>query len=405
MGPLEGIRVVDMSAVLAGPVATQTLGDYGADVIKIESPAGDLLRQVGPMRSPAMGPLFMNANYNKRSVCLDLKSEDGREVLLNLVRSADIFVTNSRPKAMMRLGLSYDTLQTVKPDIIYSALLGFSEDGCYSGKPAYDDLIQGAVALPFLQAKTSGGVPRYFPNAIADRAFGMAAANAILAALVHRHRTGEGQRVDIPMFETVAQFVLGDHLGGLSFDPPLDEGGYHRLTSKSRRPFRTRDGYICVLLYSDVQWTRFLEVTGKPPVLAGDNRFSSFAGRQEHFEDLCRAVGDVLKTRTSSEWLTLLETADIPVMPMHSLKSILDDPHLKQVGFFETYDHPSEGRLRRTKVPAKWSRTQSDAHRPPPTVGEHTIEVLLETGLSEDTIYELLQSGAACAPVLEAVPA
>jgi len=405
MGPLEGIRVVDMSAVLAGPVATQTLGDYGADVIKIESPSGDLLRQVGPMRSPAMGPLYLNANYNKRSVCLDLKTEDGREVLLGLIRSADIFVTNSRPKAMMRLGLSYDTIQTVKPDIIYTALLGFSEDGCYSGKPAYDDLIQGAVGLSFLQARASGGVPRYFPNAIADRTFGMAAANAILAALVHRHRTGEGQRVDIPMFETVAQFVLGDHLGGLSFDPPLDDGGYHRLTSKARRPYRTRDGYICLLLYSDTQWTRFLEVTGKPSALAGDNRFSSFAGRQEHFEDLCRAIGEVIKTKTSAAWLALLETADIPVMPMHSLRSMLDDPHLKEVGFFETYDHPGEGRLRRTKVPVKWSRTQPDTLRPPPAVGEHTIEVLLEAGLSEDTIYELLQSGAVSAPAQEPVPA
>jgi crotonobetainyl-CoA:carnitine CoA-transferase CaiB-like acyl-CoA transferase len=195
MGPLEGIRVIDMSAVLAGPVATQTLGDYGADVIKIESPAGDVLRQVGPMRSAAMGPLYMNANYNKRSVCLDLKTEDGREVLLGLIRSADIFVTNSRPKAMMRLGLSYDTIQMVKPDIIYTALLGFDEGGRYSGRPAYDDLIQGAVGLPFLQAKASGGVPRYFPNAIADRAFGLAASNAILAALVHKGRTGEGQQI------------------------------------------------------------------------------------------------------------------------------------------------------------------------------------------------------------------
>ena len=405
MGPLEGIRVIDMSAVLAGPVATQTLGDYGADVIKIESPAGDMLRQVGPMRSPAMGPLYMNANYNKRSVCLDLKTEDGREVLLGLIRTADIFVTNSRPKAMMRLGLSYDTIQAVKPDIIYTALLGFDEGGRYSGRPAYDDLIQGAVGLPFLQAKASGGVPRCFPNAIADRAFGLAAANAILAALVHKGRTGEGQQISIPMFETVANFVLGDHLGGLSFEPPLDAGGYHRLTSKARRPLRTKDGYICLLLYSDAQWGRFLEVTGKPAVLSADNRFSSFTGRQEHFDDLCKAVSEVTKTKASSEWLALLETADIPVMPMHSIESLLDDPHLNDVGFFETYDHPSEGRMRRTKVPTRWSRTPSSKHRPPPTLGEHTVEVLKETGLSEDTIYELLQSGIVSAPASEPVPA
>ncbi|QDG74889.1 CaiB/BaiF CoA-transferase family protein [Labrenzia sp. PHM005] len=405
MGPLKGIRVVDMSAVLAGPVATQMLGDFGADVIKIEPPQGDLLRQVGPMRSTAMGPLYMNANYNKRSVCLDLKSVDGREVLIDLIRSADIFVTNSRPKAMMRLGLSYDTVQAIKPNIIYTALLGFGETGRYAGKPAYDDLIQGAVGLPYLQSKASGGVPRYFPNAIADRAFGLTAANAILAALVHRERTGEGQQIDIPMFETVAQFVLGDHLGGLSFDPPLDEGGYHRLTSKARRPFRTKDGYICLLLYSDAQWSKFLEVTNRPTRLAGDNRFSSFAGRQEHFEDLCRAIGDVIKMRTSAEWLALLDKADIPVMPMHSLETLLEDPHLQDVGFFETYDHPSEGRMRRTKVPVSWSQTPSENHQPPPVIGEHTVEVLKETGLSDDTIYELLQSGAASAPALEPIPA
>lgn len=405
MGPLKGIRVVDMSAVLAGPVATQLLGDYGADVIKIEAPAGDLLRQVGPMRSKAMGPLYMNANYNKRSVCLDLKSEDGREVLLSLIRSADVFVTNSRRKAMMRLGLSYDTIQAIKPDVIYTALLGFGEGGRYAGKPAYDDLIQGAVGLPFLQSKASGGVPRYFPNAIADRAFGLAAANAILAALVHRGRTGEGQQIDIPMFETVAHFILGDHLGGLSFEPPLDEGGYHRLTSKARRPFRTKDGYICLLLYSDVQWRRFLDITDRPATLSGDNRFTSFAGRQEHFEDLCQAVGEIIKTRTSEDWLALLETADIPAMPMHSLESLLTDPHLSDVGFFQTYDHPSQGRMRRTKVPVNWSQTPSGNHRPPPVIGEHTVEVLKETGLSEDTIYELLQTGAAMAPVQEPVPA
>ncbi len=405
MGPLEGIRIVDMSAVLAGPVATQLLGDYGADVIKIEAPAGDLLRQVGPMRSEAMGPLYMNANYNKRSVCLDLKSEDGRDVLIDLIGSADVFVTNSRPQAMMRLGLSYDTVQAIRPDIIYAALLGFGEGGRYSGKPAYDDLIQGAVGLPFLQAKAGDGVPRYFPNAIADRAFGLAAANAVMAALVHRARTGEGQQIDIPMFESVAHFVLGDHLGGMSFDPPLDEGGYHRLTSKARRPFRTKDGYICLLLYSDVQWRRFLDITDRPPVLSGDNRFTSFAGRQEHFEDLCQAVGEVIKTRTSENWLALLETADIPAMPMHSLESLLTDPHLSDVGFFQTYDHPSQGRMRRIKVPVSWSQTPSCNHRPPPVIGEHTVEVLKETGLSEDTIHELLQSGAAMAPAHEPVPA
>lgn len=394
MGPLGGIRVIDMSTVLAGPVATQTLGEYGADVIKVESPSGDLLRQVGPMRSPAMGPLYMNANAHKRSVCLDLKTEDGRDALISLLRTADVFVTNSRRQAMMRLGLSYDTVQAVNPNIVYTALQGFCEAGCYAGQPAYDDLIQGTVGLASLNAAAGGGPPRYVPNAIADRVFGQAATNAILAALLHRERGGGGQLVEVPMFETLAQLVLQDHLGGLSFDPPLDKGGYQRLLSQGRRPFPTANGHICLLVYSDSQWHRFLEATDHPDGLAGDSRFYSFAGRQTHFDDLCAAVANVLRTQTSEHWLAVLGQADLPVMPMHTVDSLLDDPHLNQCGFFQVYDHPGEGRVRRTKVPVTWSQTPLANDRPPPRIGEHTVEVLREAGLSDDTIDDLMRNGA-----------
>jgi formyl-CoA transferase len=218
MGPLEGIKVVDMTTVLMGPYATQMLGDYGADVIKIETTDGDVTRQIGPTRHPGMGPVFLNTNRSKRSICLDLKKPAGRDAVLRLIASADVLVYNVRPQAMTRLQLGYDVVSKINPRLVYAGVFGFGQDGPYAAKPAYDDLIQGATALPALMAQTSDGVPRYVPNALVDRIVGLTAVGAICASLVHRDRTGRGQRVDIPMFETMAGFVMGDHMGGLRDD-------------------------------------------------------------------------------------------------------------------------------------------------------------------------------------------
>ncbi|HXN69712.1 MAG TPA: CoA transferase, partial [Bradyrhizobium sp.] len=248
MGPLEGVKVIDMTSVLMGPYATQMLGDYGADVVKIETLDGDVTRLIGPTRHPGMGPVFLNTNRSKRSIALDLKKPAGRDAALRLIATADVLVYNVRPQAMARLQLGYEVVSKINPRLIYAGVFGFGQDGPYAAKPAYDDLIQGATALPALMAQTSDGVPRYVPNALVDRIVGLNAVGAICASLVHRDRTGRGQRVDIPMFETMASFVMGDHMGGLTYEPPLDKGGYARHLSRDRRPYKTADGYICVIV-------------------------------------------------------------------------------------------------------------------------------------------------------------
>src|SRR5262245_24815707 len=283
MGPLKGIKVIDMTTVLMGPFATQALGDYGADVVKVESPDGDVTRQIGPTRHPGMGPVFLNTNRSKRSICLDLKKPAGREAVLRLIRTADVLVYNVRPQAMARLQLGYDVVSEVNPRLIYAGVFGFGQDGPYAAKPAYDDLIQGATGLPALMAQTSDGIPRYVPNALVDRIVGLTAVGAICASLVHRDRTGRGQRVDIPMFETMAGFVMGDHMGGLTFEPPLDNGGYARHLSRDRRPYKTADGYLSVIVYNDKQWENFFRATGRDDLRA-DARFANFAGRAANID-------------------------------------------------------------------------------------------------------------------------
>ena len=385
-GPLSGTRILDLTTVMMGPSATQALAELGADVVKIESPAGDPIRLIGPGRHPGMGGLFLNANAGKRSVVLDLKKPACRDALLKLVETADVLVYNVRPAAMARLGLSYGDVAKVRPDIVYAGLLGFGQDGPYAAKPAYDDLIQGAALIPSLVAEAGDGTPRYMPSAIADRVVGLSAVAAICAALFHREKTGEGQRVDVPMFETMVGVVMADHLGGLTFEPPLDRGGYPRLLAPQRRPYRTQDGYLCVLLYNDKQWRSFFEAIGQGERNATDPRLASMTTRNAHIADLYGEVSDIFTTRTTAEWTELLETADIPVMPYHDRESIFDDPHLDAIGFFEHLDHPTEGPIRRTRAASMWSCTQPGHVRHAPRQGADTVDVLRAAGLSDDEI-------------------
>ncbi len=393
MGPLKGIKVIDMTTVLMGPYATQMLGDYGADIIKVESPDGDVTRQIGPTRHPGMGPVFLNTNRSKRSICLDLKQPAGREAVLRLIKDADVLVYNVRPQAMARLNLGYDVVSKINPRLIYAGVFGFGQDGPYAAKPAYDDLIQGATALPALMAQTADGVPRYVPNALVDRIVGLTAVGAICASLVDRNTTGRGQRVDIPMFETMAGFVMGDHMGGLTYEPPLDKGGYARHLSPDRRPYKTSDGYICVIVYNDKQWQNFFAATGRDD-LRSNPKFATFAGRAGNIDVVYAELARILQTKTTAEWSGILEKADVPVMPMHDLESLLGDPHIVATDFFPVVDHPTEGRIRSMRPSARFSETPVETRRLAPRLGEHSTEILREAGLSEEEIAEMMRSGA-----------
>src|SRR4029079_14024260 len=385
MGPLKGIKVIDMTTVLMGPYATQMLGDYGADIIKVESLDGDVTRQIGPTRHPGMGPVFLNTNRSKRSICLDLKRPAGREAVLRLIKTADVLVYNVRPPAMARLNLGYDVVLEINPRPIYAGVFGFGQDGSYAAKPAYDDLIQGATALPALMAQTSDGVPRYVPNALVDRIVGLTAVGAICASLVHRDRTGRGQRLDIPMFETMASFVMGDHMGGLTYDPPLDKGGYARHLSRDRRPYKTSDGYICVIVYNDKQWENFFVATGRDD-LRKDPQFATFAGRASNIDTVYAELARILETKSTAEWMDILTHADVPVMPMHDLESLLVDPHMVATDRFPVVDHPTEGAIRSMTEPANERDSTVEIERLAPRLGEHSAAILKEAGFSADEI-------------------
>ena len=394
MGPLTGIKVLDMTSVLMGPFASQALGDMGADVIKIEAPQGDLVRQIGPVRNEGMGPVFLNANRNKRSIVLDLKQPDGLTAIRRLIVDADVLMYNVRPQAMARLGLGYEDVTAINPKIVYAGLFGFGQDGPYAARPAYDDLIQGAATLPHLIARASGGIPRYVPTALADRIVGQTAVSGILASLLARHRTGYGDRVDVPMFETMVAFVLGDHLGGLTFEPPLDAGGYARQLSPERRPYPTSDGYICALIYNDKHWRSFLGAVGRDALMQ-DERFATYAGRSRNIDHVYGTLGAIFEQKSTAEWIEILEHADVPFMPMHDLLSVLDDPHLTATGFFSTVDHPSEGPIRTMRMPMTWQHNKPGTARFAPRQGEHTREILQQAGYAPDEIDMLLDAGAA----------
>lgn len=398
-GPLAGLRILDLTAVVMGPYATQILGDLGADVIKVEPPGGDNLRAVGPMRNAGMGAMSLHLNRNKRSVVLDLKQPDGRDACLALAAGCDAVIYNTRPQAMARLGLDYPAVRAVNPRVVYLGAVGYGEAGPYAGKPAYDDLIQGAVGVASLFARQSGGEPRYAPVTLADRAVGLQAAIALLAAVMHARATGQGQSVEVPMFEALAQFVLGDHMGGRSFDPPIGPTGYSRLLATHRKPYRTADGHLSVLIYNDKHWRAFFQVIDRPDLLA-DPRFDTHTARAAHIHEVYAFVAEVMATRTSTDWMQRLEAADIPVAALHTIDSLMDDEHLRAVDFLPTFDHPSEGRIRSTAPVGRYSATPASIRRPAPRIGEHSMEVLREAGYDETALGRMLDSRA----TLQAAP-
>jgi crotonobetainyl-CoA:carnitine CoA-transferase CaiB-like acyl-CoA transferase len=394
MGPLNGIRILDLTSVVMGPFATSILGDLGADVIKLESLQGDVVRGIGPSRSGTMGGLFLHANRSKRSIAVDLKTPEGLDIALRLAATVDVLFYNIRPRAMERLGLSYDAVRARKADILYVGAFGFGQDGPYRDDPAYDDLIQGLTALPALMQQAGSSAPRYVPVNLADRMVGLYAGNAILAGLLHRNATGQGQKIDIPMFETMASVVLGDHLGGQSFVPPLDRGGYRRLLSHARVPFRTADGYLCLLLYTPAHRTDFAALLDK----LDDTRASQLSATIRTgavVEQINECMVAVLAAYPTQSWLDLLAGSDIPHSPMHTIETLVDDPHLRAVGFFADHSHPSEGRVVTMKVPSEWSVSKPAGHLAAPILGQHSREILREIALDEAEIDSLIQRGIA----------
>jgi crotonobetainyl-CoA:carnitine CoA-transferase CaiB-like acyl-CoA transferase len=380
-GPLAGIRVLDMTGVGMGPYATQTLGDMGAEVIKVEAAAGDVFRHVTPQRHPAMSHAFLNFNRNKRSIVLDAKSAHGKEALRRLAERADVFVSNVRPNAMRRLGLDYATLQAVNPRIVYCACYGYGESGPYAGRAGIDDTVQAASGVAWLQG-IGQDAPRYVNTVVADKVVGLHVSQSIALALYARERTGRGQFVEVPMFETMVAFLATEHLGGLTFEPPMGGAGYARMLTPFRKPFRTKDGYMGVVPYTDAQWQRFFRIAGRPD-MAADPRFATLVDRSRVFSELYKFVEDTLPSRTNAEWEAALSDGDIPFAPVNSFDDLLTDRHLKAIGFWRAYEHPSEGKVRMPDIPVRFSDTPGSIRRYAPRLGEHTAEVLREIGMDE----------------------
>ena len=388
MGPLAGVRVLDLTTVVMGPYATQILGDFGADVIKVEPPSGDVMRYAWPFRHPGMGHIFLNANRNKRSVVLDLKEPAAREACLAIAKTCDVLVYNIRPQAMARLGLSYEQVRKENAKIIYVGCFGYSQRGPYAAKAAYDDLIQGAAGIPALLKQQGAETPRYAPIIVADRSVGQQVASAVSAALYYREKSGKGQRVDVPMFEHLLQIVLGEHLGGYTFEPKHGDAGYARMLAPDRRPYETKDGYVCALIYNDKQWRAFFSLIGEPEMLSSPE-YATQEARSRNYGRAYAFVAEQMKKRTTAEWLEALERADIPVQRMNTLEDIVADPHLAATGYFRTVEHPSEGRIRSMAVPSEWSESKPEYRRHAPRLGEHTAEVLREAGLAQEQIAAL----------------
>ncbi|HWF00202.1 MAG TPA: CoA transferase [Caulobacteraceae bacterium] len=393
-GPLKGVRVLDMTSVVFGAYATQMLGDLGADVIKVEFPGGrrgaggDIMRWAGhgqPGGPEDLGPIFMSINRNKRSALLDLRTPQAKSALAKLVKTSDVFATSVRYDGLKRLGLDYEAVRGLREDIVYVHGAGYGAEGPYAGEPAYDDLIQSAAGFADLSPRTDGDpTPRLIPSLIADKVSGHFMVQAVLAALFHRERTGEGQFVEVPMLECMTSFNLAEHFFGHVYDPPTGQWAYTRVANPQRKPYRTSDGYIGLLPYTDQQWDQFFEAAGWGDTFGKDPRFCDYRARVAHIRELYALVEEVTPTRTTKEWLDLLKPLQIPVVRMNRLDELMDDPHLDAVGLFERYEHPEAGGYHALRPPLAFSATPANIRRHPPRLGEHTDEVLAELAALTD---------------------
>ena len=385
-GPLAGIRVIDITSAVLGPVATQHLGDLGADVIKIEPPGGDFMRQLGPARHPGMSAYFLNINRNKRSLVLDLKRPAHHAVLMELIDGADVVVHNMRLPAALRLGLDYDALAARNPRLVLAFATGFNLEGSQRDRPAFDDIIQGESG--FAAVNAAGGEPRFVPMALCDKMCGQQLASAIGMALFARERTGKGQLVHVPMLETMLAFNLMEHLWYGTFGEPEKGIGYPRMFTPHRRPCATRDGYICLMATTDDQWRRLFAAIGRPE-LADDPRYATLAARTVHVDESYGIVTAAMRERTTAEWRAILDAADVPNGEMRTLESIYENQYLWDTGFFQRVEHPSEGPTVALAPTTRFAGTPAELRLPAPTVGQHSRDVLRELGKTDSEIAAL----------------
>ncbi|UUZ62862.1 CoA transferase [Polaromonas sp. P1-6] len=388
---LDGIRIIDLTTVIMGPYGTRILADMGADVIKVESPEGDAFRRFGPQRNKGMGGSVLNLHRNKRSIVLDLKEDTARKAFDRLLSTADVLVHNLRPQAAQRLSLDGSSLRQNYPDLIICAARGFGQDGPYGHKAAYDDLIQAGSGFATLNGELYGE-PRYAPTAWCDKIAGQAIAYAVLGALFHRERGGGGQEVEVPMFETAIDFMLVEHFGAGAFEPPMGRIGFPRQLSPQRKPYRTLDGWACILPYSDQNWRDFFNYTGHRE-LADDPAFSDVAKRLENIDELYRLLEQQAAQRSTAEWVAFCDSVSIPCMPVLGLDVLKDDPHVRAVELMELAEHPTEGSYRQIRSPIRFSAAPFELRHHAPSTGQHTGEILREAGVSEEDLQLLLSPG------------
>ena len=386
-GALKGIKILDLTSVGFGPYACQILGDYGAEIIKIESPDGDITRGIAPFRNNGMGHFFLNANRNKRSLVLDLKKPEAKKIFFKLAETADVLITSIRPAAMDRLGLGFKACQKVNDKLIYVALVGFGQSGPYAKRPAYDDIIQGVSGMASMQGGRNGD-PTFVNASICDKICSQVAAHATLAALYSRTNSETGQLVEVPMFESMVGFNLVEHQAGMTFDPALGSTGYERSMAEHRKPYATLDGFVCALPYTTKHWQTFFSIMKRNEMI-NDLRVTDPKLRSEKIGELYELVSELVKTWKTEDLLDALNTGDIPHGEATALDDLANDPHLEKVGYFQTWDHPSEGKIKLTAPPVKFSKTPATIDRLPPSLGEHNSEILKEIGFDDEEISAL----------------
>ncbi len=390
-GALNGIRVIDLTTVLMGPMATRMLGDHGADVIRVEPITGDSTRNGLPSRNTGMSGFSLNLQRNKRSLSIDLKHDHGHEVILDLLKTADVLVTNMRAEALRRLDLDAASVTSANPSLIYCRANGFAADGPYGDKAAYDDAIQAASGLAGLFTATNGQ-PTYVPAVIADKVTGLHIVQAVMAALIHRYRTGSGQHIEVPMFETMVSFNLVEHLRGAAFEPPEGPFGYERLLSPARKPYETVDGFICLLPYTDKNYEDFFGFI-KRPELAIDERFATHNDRVANTSELYELIAEAASLKTTDQWLKFCDDVSIPAAAVLDLANFDTDPHLSEVELVQVINHPTEGNYRYVRDPVIYSESSTGLHRHAPRLGQHSIELLEELGYDEAKISTMVREG------------